>query len=160
MKFDLKKTYEWTIEKSVGSRMFQNCWFNTPEGKLVEVCQDGDLSCAYFVSSILYRFDLISTMHVRVESLEKELTLCGWHSTERLLPGVVVVWEPKLARDGEMHRHIGFYLCNDECVSNDPKGTVPIFHDVYFRSEQMLDSNKLDPIRKIEKIYAHPFLLE
>ncbi|MBU1091555.1 hypothetical protein KKA27_01680 [Patescibacteria group bacterium] len=156
--FDLKKNYLNMIEKSVGSSLYQNDWFINSKGESIDLCQNGRFSCAYFVSVVLHRFNLIDTIYVNVDSLERALRNCGWvleedpQGTENR--GPVVIWEPRLGRDSKMHRHMGFWMGYGTCVSNDPEGNTPILHDPFFR-DGFFDYD----FRPIEKIYTHPLLI-
>jgi len=156
--FDKKTTYLTTIAGLPGTRIFQKCYFLNEKGRLVDVCEGGRLSCALTVSGVLYRFGLIKQMRVTVKSLIRDMKWSGWQEKEidRLLPGAVLVWEPRLGADGKQHRHIGFFLGEDKCVSNDPRtrqegGTfLPIEHTLYM--EDLLGYK-----RKIEKAFCFKF---
>ncbi len=128
--------------------MFRN-FFVEEDEKEKDVLENGGLSCAVFVSSVLYLNKLIQDIHATVGSVTKDMLASGWYEVEDLKPGAVLVWENKLGKnDGKMHGHNGFYIGNDTAVSNDSKGTgIPGKHHYTYNDT-----------RKIEKIYWHPSL--
>ncbi len=148
---DLKETYLAMIKNSVGSKMFQNCFFRNKKGELVDVCDGGKFSCAFFVSSVLEKFNLIECGCVTVSRLEKLLKKAGWFIEKENQEffwqfGSILVWEPKLALDGEKHPHTGFYIGNTRAVSNSPE-FVPAEHHANYNGD-----------RRILRVYCHPFL--
>ena len=155
-----KKNYLTMIENSVKGQnwMFRNFYVEENRQEK-DVLENGGLSCAVFVSSILYlanstlefsgKSKWISFTHANVPSTEKDMLKNGWQEVKDLKPGAVLVWESKLGNDdGIMHEHNGFYIGNDEAISNDSKGTgFPHKHHFTYNDT-----------RKIEKIYWHPAL--
>lgn len=150
-----KKNYLAMIENSVKGQnwMFRNFYIEK-DGEVIDSLDDGKNSCAVFVSSILVLFnDLchwIKGPHTTVVSTENDMKESGWHEIEDLKPGAVLIWEKKEGHNGNMHSHIGFYVGNDQAISNDSRGTgFPHKHHYTY-----------DDTRKIEKIYWHPSLDE
>ncbi len=54
-----KESYLAMIKNSVGTNMFRNL-YATSGGEVQDIVREGELSCAYFVSSILYIFKLVN----------------------------------------------------------------------------------------------------
>ena len=128
--------------------MFRNFYIEK-DGEVKDSLEDGKNSCAVFASSILVLFnDLfhwIKGPHTTVTSTEKDMIESGWEETDSLRPGAVLVWEKKEGHDGKMHSHIGFYIGDNEAISNDSRGTgFPHRHHYTYGGT-----------RKIEKIYWH-----
>ncbi|OGN08665.1 MAG: hypothetical protein A3C61_03750 [Candidatus Yanofskybacteria bacterium RIFCSPHIGHO2_02_FULL_39_10] len=143
------KNYLTIIENSAKGEnwMFRNLYFEI-DGKEVEVLEDGGLSCAMFVSAILYLNKLIGDIHTTVIGTEKDLIKSGWSETEDLRVGSILIWEKKSDHDGKTHYHIGFYIGDDMAISNNSSGTgFPWKHHYTYNGA-----------RKIEKIYWHPEL--
>ncbi|PIR05246.1 MAG: hypothetical protein COV57_00175 [Candidatus Liptonbacteria bacterium CG11_big_fil_rev_8_21_14_0_20_35_14] len=140
MKFILFDTYISTILSSIDSKMFKNCWFDDEEKK--DVSKDGDLSCALYISSVLKMFDLIKDRHVTVSGTVKDLEHNGWEKINELKKGSILVWEKKLQSNNEWHKHLGFYIGDNEAISNSWKYKVPKKHHYTY-----------DNTRKIETIY-------
>lgn len=118
MRFLLLKNYLNIIKASVGSKIFRQLYFKI-NGKNVDILRNGDLSCAFFVSSILKIFNLISESHATVVGTVKDMKKNGWYKIKKPRPGAVIVYLPqKTFPSGEIHRHIGFYVGKNICISN------------------------------------------
>lgn len=115
-------SYLATIKNSVGTKMFRNLFLNV-NGKKTDVLKNGDLSCAYFVSSILYLFGLIKEKHATVDGSIKGMKRFGWKIIKKPKIGCVILWDLK---DG--HRHLGFYLGGKSAISHRPEKRVPVKH--------------------------------
>jgi len=148
------------IENSVKDQnwMFRN-FFVEDNGVEKDVLEDGRLSCAVFVSSILYLFNSgleftskqrwIKFTHANIPSTEKDMQDSGWYEIKELKPGSIIIWEKKNANNSE-NWHMGFYVGNDVAISNDSgKGNTGIPHRHHYT---------YNDTRKIEKIYWHPEL--
>ncbi|HEY4474873.1 MAG TPA: hypothetical protein VJC06_03055 [Candidatus Paceibacterota bacterium] len=159
MKLLFKKNYLTQIENSAKGEnyLFRN-FYVKKEGEIKDSLEDGKNSCAVMVSHILYSFNsLLDSMekkhwikfiHLTVASTEKDMIENGWDEIGDLRLGAILIWEKKDGRNGEPHNHIGFYIGNDEAISNDSKGTgFPYKHHVTYNET-----------RKIEKIFWHPDL--
>lgn len=159
MKLLFKRNYLTQIENSAKgeNHLFRN-FFVEKNGEIADSLEDGKNSCAVMVSHILYSFNSlleflgkehwIKFIHLTVASTEKDMLENGWYKIDDLRPGAVLIWEKKDGRNGEPHNHIGFYVGNDEAISNSSKGTgFPWKHHYTYNNT-----------RKIEKIYWHPDL--
>ena len=170
LEFKKKETYMALIKNSVGTKLFSSLYFyNTSENpfegipahEAVDVLKDGQLSCPYFVSSILHLLGgAIDTPHATVEGTIRGMVARGWQEVEdkKLCPGDVVVWALK-EDDGaghykEGHRHIGFILDKKTALSTSTTQKCVVAHDPWFRK------NGEEEGRKIVRIFAHPELSE
>jgi len=72
----LVKTYLAAIENSVGSKMFRNLYAKV-NGKNKDITENGNLSCALYVSSLLYLFKLIKDIHATVSGTLGDLKRSG-----------------------------------------------------------------------------------
>ena len=140
------KNYMLTIHQSVDSDAFKNLYAEV-DGEERDILQDGKLSCAYSVSSILFHFKLIDDLHTTVRGLENNLKRSGWHKIEEPRIGSVLIWEPKEIADGSIRRHSGFYIGNARAISNSTEHRVPKIHSVTFEEE--------GGHRAIEAMYWH-----
>tara|TARA_B100000745_G_scaffold294549_1_gene237653 strand:+ start:14767 stop:15210 length:444 start_codon:yes stop_codon:yes gene_type:complete len=147
MKLLLKETYLAMAKNSPGSKIFQTLLAEV-DGEEVNILKGGDVSCAYFVSTLLKIFDLVKTPHATVSGLEKDLMQSGWSKSEEMIPGAILIWKATAQAGDEMHEHVGIYLGNDVAVSNSYKELVPVEHHATF-----------DNKRKVRAIYTHTFLL-
>ena len=140
------------IHNSIGSRMFQ-AGYAEINGKKTEVTKGGDLSCAFFVSGVLSIFNLIDNIHATVANTIKQMEMAGWKKTKKLTPGCVLVWQKQKDENGEEHAHIGFFVGNEQAISNSSKQRVPIKHQYTFGEVDDM------PTRKIVSIFQHPKII-
>lgn len=133
MNVDLYKNYVARIEASVGSELFKHLYVVTDEGETKDVTNNGELSCAVHVSSILTLAGLIDRPHATVNSTLKAMEQVGWVPVAAPLPGAIVLWPQ--STDG--HEHIGFWLGADAVVSNSNIKRVPVIH-----GESLIDGRK------------------
>ncbi len=141
------ESYLALINNSVGTNMFRNFYVESDEGEEQDIMNDGEVSCAYHVSAILYLFDQQEKAHATVSSTLRDLIKHGWEeidftSETTLEAGDVVVWEAIEFEDepGVLHPHIGFYIGDGQAVSNNYKLGHPTKHPAD------------NPDRKISKI--------
>ncbi len=107
------------IEDSVGSRMWQRN-YALVDGKKTDVTNRGELSCAYYVSTILATFRLIENHHLLVSSLLADMNRSGWKEVKRPEVGDVILWGPKNnSSGGEEHNHVGFYMGGRKAIANN-----------------------------------------
>jgi hypothetical protein len=147
-----KESYLALIENSAGSQMFRNLYASV-DGERKDILRDGDLSCAYYVSCILFIFNLVKSPHATVAGLERDLKMSGWEKTNDPIPGAVVIWENAAQSGGEIHTHAGFCINKRAAISNSYKERCPAVHHLTFGTKK--DGS---PVRKIEAIYMHSTL--
>jgi len=154
-------TYMAMIKNSVGSRMFRNFYMES-DGVKKDILKNGDLSCAFFVSNILYIFKLINSSHCTVDGTIRDLEKSSWRKIKKPKIGSVLVWEEKMqGKNKESHRHIGFYIGANKdspyrpmAISNSSKKRTPVIHHWTFGAQ------KSKTYRKIERVYWHKGLGE
>lgn len=143
------RTYLAVIENSVGSNLFRN-FYARVNGQEQDIMRDGQLSCAFFVSSVLAIFDLIERVHGTVAGTVRDLKNSGWQKIKKPKPGAVLVWEKSdFGGDGEYHKHLGFYIGAGQAVSNSYQTGQPEKHHWRFGKKNGR------PKRQIEAIYWH-----
>jgi hypothetical protein len=124
------QNYLQMIKGGRGSQMFRHVYV-LENNRKKDILRNGELSCAYFVSSILKIFGLVNpktSPHVTVDGTIRDMLKNGWRPTKKLKPGNVLVWEDKKFPDGEIHKHMGFYLGDYRTISNSGKKGVPVIH--------------------------------
>src|SRR3989344_5234777 len=96
-----KKNYLGMVENSAKGEnwMFRNFYIRENKTEK-DVLEDGGLSCAVFVSSILYlhnslleflkKPNWIQFVHSNVSSVEKDLVNNGWYEVKELKPGAII----------------------------------------------------------------------
>ncbi|MCX6793467.1 MAG: hypothetical protein NTY12_05650 [Candidatus Falkowbacteria bacterium] len=138
------ETYLAMIKNSLGTKMFQNFYLKNKAGEKVDVMRNGEVSCAFYVSSILAILRLIKYAHGRVDITVDDLLKSGWKKIKQAKIGAVVVWHKFDFGDGDPREHIGFYMGDDQAISNNYKKCCPIKHSLYYNGS-----------RKIKAIYWH-----
>jgi len=139
-------TYIAVIKNGVGSKIFRN-FYAEINNKKTDITENGNLSCAWFVSSLLYLFKLIRSTHVTVTGTVKDLENSGWKKIDKPKIGSVLVWEEIDYGNKDFHKHIGFYIGNQMAISNSSKLGYPIKHNWTFGKK------KGKQVRKIESIF-------
>jgi hypothetical protein len=129
-------TYIAVVENSVGSYMFKNLYVNI-DGVKKDATEDGWLSCAFYVSSILVLFKYIKEIHGTVSSTVKDLKDSGWSEISEPVLGSVVVW--KSGKDTNGHSHIGFYVGDNMAISNDSWKKSPWKGDWKFNGKREVE---------------------
>lgn len=147
-----KETYLQMIRNSVGSKLFRTV-YALVNGERRDILQDGDLSCAFFVSSVLIQFKLIKEVHTTVSGAVRDIENSGWVKTDTIVPGAVIVWELQSQADGEEHAHVGFVLDKERAISNSYKERTPTEHSIHMGA-----GNNSKSERAVTAIYTHPFL--
>ncbi|MBI4158035.1 MAG: hypothetical protein HY505_00200 [Candidatus Yanofskybacteria bacterium] len=132
--------------------LFRNLYADE-NGKEVDIFENGHNSCGAHVSWILLALELIKHPHASSWGTLKDLFESGWHEINELTPGAVLVWEARndamlLGELKPRSIHIGFYIGDDDAISNDSKDTgFPRRHHYTYNGT-----------RKIDKILWHPEL--
>lgn len=107
-----------------GSELFRHLYVrNKTTGEEIDVVSDGELSCAFMVSSLLTLHGLIDHPHATVATTLAKMQEAGWYKVSQPQPGAVVEWPAK-----QEHAHIGFVINTTTCISNSEKHRVPITH--------------------------------
>lgn len=142
------QSYLRMIKNSVGTKMFRNLYLKM-DSKKIDAAQDGNLSCAFFVSNILLIWGLISEGHANVPNTIKDMLKNGWEKIpkNKVKPGDVIVWEKVKSINGKLHFHNGFYIGNKKAISHGAEKRTPIVHRWDYNGK-----------RKIIAIYTHPKL--
>lgn len=139
------ETYLKVIQNSVGSNMFRNFYIQTEDKGSFDALDDGDNSCAFYVSAILVIFKKLSGVHGTVDSTTRDLRESGWQEVSSQQAGDVLIWEAQQFEDG-LKQHIGFCLGDGRAISTSQKQKTPIEHDEYFGNTD----------RKIVNIFRYP----
>ena len=125
IKFDLFDTYIANIENSIGTQMFRELYLYI-NGEKKEASQNGRWTCGVFISSILTMFNLINERHATMDGLFKDMQKTGWYKIKKPKIGAVLWWE--VTKESEGHEHAGFYVGNNEAISNSWLKKTPVKH--------------------------------
>lgn len=139
------------VKNSSGTRIF--CNYYNEDG--IDILQNGDLSCASYVSSILVLSGLINAPHAMIFSTIKDMKANGWYEIEKLRPGAVILWNPVEIDNGNSHYHIGFCINGKTAISNRSSKKRVGRHPVIYSG---LDKCNVKKNVTIAAIYWHPSL--
>lgn len=145
MKLLLKENFLAMLRASVGTSMYRHLYASVG-GRKKDLTEDGNLSCALYVTSLLYHFGLVKGVHATVAGTVRDLEASQWKKVSRARAGDVLVWEPVL-QGKEPHPHIGFSLGGTRALSNDFTRGVPAVHHATYNGK-----------RKVIVIYRHEAL--
>lgn len=149
-----KPTYLKMIENSVGSKIF-NSRFIKENKKEFDELEDGNLSCAVFVTSIFKlnnMTDKILSDVIDVETFMEQSNNFEKINTSEIQNGDILIWEGVIFKiDGEPHRHIGFAISNKEAISTSDDHRQVIKHPILY--EKGIEKK----IRKVEKVFRYGF---
>ncbi|MBI4215632.1 MAG: hypothetical protein HY602_02825 [Parcubacteria group bacterium] len=150
MKRLIRETYLSMIKNSVGSNLFRNFYIEE-NGIKRDAMENGDLSCAFFVSSILVLYKFIQEVHGTVNGTINDLKYSHWRPISKPRIGSVLVWEPIweqfYGEEEEQHNHIGFYIGRGQAISNSSTYKTPTQHHWTFGTKNN------EPVRKVETIF-------
>lgn len=140
------------LEGSLGTAMFRTLYRTLDSGP-EDVINDGDLGCAFYVSTILSMFELIAHgVHTTVQVTLEDMEESGWQKVETPEPLAIVLWGEKQGDDGRPHFHIGF------CVD----GVSAIEHSAVTKSPRKIGIMELTlhdgSLRPPLSYYVHPKL--
>lgn len=127
VKILLYPTYLQLIKNSIRSHLFCDL-YALVDGQRKNITENGRLSCAFFVSTLLRIFGLVNNLCPTVNGLIKELKMNGWQKVNKPKPGAVIIWQAKKYSDGSIHKHAGFYIGKNRAISNIFKKRYPIIH--------------------------------
>lgn len=116
-----KETYIKMVENAVGSRMFNSILVKEND-EIRDLLNDGEYSCAVFVSSVLTLQQLLAKPRTTVKNLEADIAE-STHFTEvpngNVQPGDILFWESVTYEDGTANRHVGIAVSHTEAVSTN-----------------------------------------
>jgi hypothetical protein len=146
----LEKQLIFFLESSIGKTFWQRWYIHyEKEESIRDVVGGGNLSCAFFVSSLLTLLSLLKKpqVHTFVSTLIESIEESGWEKTHTPLPLSIVYWGEKKGESGKMHQHIGFILNEKTAVSMQSTTGTPQKHTVDY-----------DGSRPPLFFYTHPLL--
>mgnify|MGYP001591356002 CR=1 FL=1 len=129
-----KETYLKVIENSVNSKIFNSLFIQFKDsGEVKDIMNDGEYSCAFFVSSILFLIGVLNKHVATVQSLRKLIEEDNkWKRVEvvQIEAGDVVFWDKIKYEDGSENAHVGFVLNKEEAISTDYKQKMILQHKI------------------------------
>lgn len=134
----IPETYLAVIKNSVGSNLFRNLYAKV-NGKRTDITRNGELSCAFYVSSVLLLFKLIKEGHATVDSTVRDLKKSGWKEIKKPKIGSVIVWGKVDFGNKDSHKHIGFFIENNKAISNISELGYPGEHHYTFGGKRKVE---------------------
>lgn len=134
-----QESYLAVIKNSVGSKMFRS-FMVKKSGRKFDVLKSGNLSCAYYVSTVLRMFGLVEKLHFTVGKTADDLLVSGAKkvSKNRMKPGDVIFWVSKKT-NAEEHNHIGFFVGGTKAISNSEKKREIALHHITFNNTREIE---------------------
>lgn len=121
MHINYYKTYLQTIKNSLGSTLFQEFYIDEKD-----ILNQGAVGCAYYVSNILKQFNLTPVGRANVDRVVSDLEKKWWTHLPTTTPannipaGSVLVREASHGKTyNKMHKHIWFYIGDEQAISNN-----------------------------------------
>lgn len=146
-------TYVNMARNSIGTEMFRS-YFSEYDGELKDGLNNGELSCAFFVSSVLKIWSAIDKPHATVAGTVQAMADIGWQPAslqEMPEDGDVLIYEPiVIVLNTKPNAHMAIYIGNEEAVSTNWKIGSVVRHNWQFK-----DSGG----RKITAIYRGKHLI-
>jgi hypothetical protein len=137
MKLLVKNNLLAQCEGAINSKQYRHLWFDV-DGAQKDIVEDGILSCAYFMSSLLHNHNLITAVHATVKGTVADMTAFGWIKLETPQVGCILHWE-----EYEGHEHIGIFIGEDMAISHSDRTQSPQRHDWLLRSESLPEGRAL-----------------
>lgn len=137
LEFLQKETFMELIKNSVGTTMFRSLMVrHTDTGQIRDVLENGKFSCASFVSSVLYLFEMVEKKVATVKSLREMVSQDPkWKQVDAtdIKPGDVIFWKVLTDEDGLTNAHVGFALSAEDAVSTNSKEGIVAKHPIHYR---------------------------
>jgi hypothetical protein len=128
------KNYLAMIENSIECNMFRSLFVRFKDsGVEKDVMEDGDKSCAFYLSSILELNGLIKKAHATVDSVVKDMEESDWTKTDKPKQGDIVLWDKK-----DENTHLGFWWSESEAISNSSAEKHPIKHSLDYEGTRKI----------------------
>jgi len=143
-----KENFLLSIRNSIGTQLFRS--YFDKEGN--DVLKDGDLSCAYYMSSIMLLHNLLDRAHFTVPGTLEAMEKSGWYKIQKLKVGCIVVWG-SVHQNGADHKHLGVYIGEGQAISNRSSLGMPGEHPLHYSG---LDKDRKRKPAPILAYYWHP----
>lgn len=131
-------TYLARIHNSLGSKTIKSA-YALIDGKKKDILENGRIACSLYVSSLLVIHKLIPEIHATVDSTVAALKKSGWKKISKPRIGCIIVWEKVDFGKNDLHKHIGFYIGNQEAISNNSKKNYPTKHNITFNNKRKIE---------------------
>lgn len=145
-----KETFIKAIENSIDSKLFNSIIIKKKDGKMVDLLNDGEYSCASYVSGILTIFNILPKTRSTVKSLTEDLE-CNKNFMEvpvkNITTGDIIIWSKTKFKNASDNEHVGFAISKEKAISTNYKEKKIIEHHITF------GISGSDPNRKINRVF-------
>lgn len=138
---EYKKEYLEEIRNSRDSKDYRHYFVKRKHGKGQEdVLKGGRLSCAFFVSSVLFKFGWIDKTHCTTKRTVETMLNYGWKEIDisDIKKGDVILWEKRNQGHDGGRFHIGFYVGNKKAISNSWYKLSPWKHSYNYNNRRQI----------------------
>lgn len=121
------------IQNAPDTRLFNSLFVRYKDsGDIKDVCNDGEYSCAFFVSGLLTLAGYLEKPHATVAGLRAKLLELQFEKIENAKdaqPGDIIFWDKIEHEDGTVTEHVGF-ISEKGAVSTDFSTRAVMEHPV------------------------------
>lgn len=119
-----RRTLIYIANNSIGSKMWSKSFILDSDGNVHDLYEDGNLSCAYHISTTLKMCELWQNQAVaNVDSLVAKLPQNGWSEINLPRPGALVIYGENKLHRAWATKHVGIIINDTEAVSNGSNGS-------------------------------------
>ena len=151
-----KETYLRMIENSIGTKQFSSIIVKrNGSDETEDILQNGNYSCAFFVSSLLTICRMLKEPRTTVKGVrENILSSPQWEEIySEVSPGDIIFWEKVKFDNGSENEHVGFAFNSHEAISTSDKERMVVRHHI---TSGLNEAGQ--PKRKITAMFRYKFL--
>lgn len=130
-----RQTFLKMLENSVGTKLFNSLFVLFKDTNTTkDVLNDGEFSCAFFVSGILVLGGYLQRPNATVASLYKQCQTQNWTTVadqKDIEAGDIIFWEKTKFADGSENEHVGFAVSQEEAVSTNYIAKTVVRHPIW-----------------------------
>ena len=130
LKLNHDKNYLKFIENSIGTHTFRNLYMVDDTLAEFDAANNGQKSCALFVTGILKMYNRIDNLHSTALGTMKYITESNdWSQTSVPAIGDLIYWDKTDITTG----HVGFYMGENTAISNSDQDGFPVKHTLQLK---------------------------
>jgi hypothetical protein len=148
-----KETLLAMIRNAPDTRLFRSLFVQYQDsGKIKDVTNDGEYSCAFFVSGLLTLAGYLPRPHGTVKGLRYKLGELSYSEVppEERQAGDIIFWEKMKFPDGSENEHVGFVLDHDRAISTSYKKQCVVEHPINMPGAVVDEPRKITLVIRME----------
>ncbi|MES2007207.1 MAG: hypothetical protein V4436_03850 [Patescibacteria group bacterium] len=125
-------------------------------GEVQDVCNNGEYSCAFFVSSLLTLTSYLERPRATVAGLRASLLSLSLErvaSVEDVWPGDIIFWEKIVFDNGQANEHVGFVITKSRAISTSFKKRMVVEHDIEMPGGMGEEKRKITLILRLPQTF-------